>query len=628
MAKSLFVFGLAFMLYAYTISFDYAQDDAIVIKENMFTQEGLSGLSGIFSYDTFFGFFKEAGKDQLVQGGRYRPASVASFAIEQSIFGGNPYASHAINAMLYGLMCLLLFKLLIRLFEGSFGDQKTVETFAFVTALLFAAHPIHTEVVANIKGRDEIFVGLFGLFSIYMLFDRVRAPWKLIVAYISVLIAFFSKENAIIYIVIIPLSMWFFTDDRWNKKTMWLSSIPVFFMAAIYLVVRSQILDPTASSASMELMNNPFLKFDGSKMIPYDFTEKWATVIYNLGKYLQLIAFPFPLTSDYYPYHIPAKSFSNPLVLLSILTHLGLGFATIYGTIKKEKWAFGLLFYFGFLFLVSNVPLNIGTNVSERFAFIPSIGLITTLVYIIFSLGFSRKKIFQYSLPIILILFSFYTVYRSGVWKNDFTLLTTDVKYSSNSAKALHGAAGALSSESTKEKDETKRKEMILLSNEYLAKTLAVYPLYKNAYLIQGNNFYYMKEFEKARQSYESLLKLSPEHRNALQNLHVTTRDAGRYYGEVKNDLGKSIDYLIQAYNMNSKDYETVRLLGVCYGVGGQNEKAFRYFQEASDLSPQDPTAWLNLGNASYRIGDEESGKLYHEKAIELDPSLKNKITN
>ena len=59
-------------------------------------------------------------------------------------------------------------------------------------------------------------------------------------------------------------------------------------------------------------------------------------------------------------------------------------------------------------------------------------------------------------------LFSIYTVYRSRVWKNDFTLLTTDVLYSNQSAKALHGAAGALSEASTKEQDADKKKEMIL----------------------------------------------------------------------------------------------------------------------------------------------------------------------
>ena len=594
----------------------------------MFTQDGISGLGGIFGYDTFYGFFKKDGKDKLVEGGRYRPASVASFAIEQSLFGNNPHISHAINALLYALLCLLLYKLLIRLFEGSF-ETKKLETFAWVVALIFAAHPVHTEVVANIKGRDELFVGLFGLLAMYLLFDSVRSSRKLILAYISILVAFFSKENAIVFMIIIPLSMWFFTDNRWNRKSMLYSTLPVLAMGIIYLLVRSWVFSGNSGNevtVSTELMNNPFLKFDGTKMIPYDFTEKWATIIYNLGKYLQLMVFPFPLTSDYYPYHIPAKSFINPLVIFSALVHLTLGVATIYGGIRKKKWAFGLLFYFGFLFLVSNVPFVIGTNISERFIFIPSIGLITSAVYIVFNLGLTQKNIVTILFSFMLLVFSVYTIQRSSVWKNDFTLLTSDVHYSSSSAKALHGAAGALSEASSKETDELKKKEMILKSNSYLEKALNIYPLYTNAYLIQGNNYYYLKEFDKAIKSYETLLARSPENVNGLKNLQVALRDAGRYYGEKLNDLSKGISYLQQAYNLNSNDYETVRLLGISYGVGGNNEEAIRYFNEALKLNDQDAYAWFNLGNAHYKIGDIEKGKLYHDKAIALDGQIKNKI--
>ena len=76
------LFVLSVLLYANTFQHDFAQDDAIVITDNMFTTEGFSGLSGLFQYDTFYGFFKEEGKDKLVSGGRYRPLTPAMFAVE------------------------------------------------------------------------------------------------------------------------------------------------------------------------------------------------------------------------------------------------------------------------------------------------------------------------------------------------------------------------------------------------------------------------------------------------------------------------------------------------------------------------------------------------------------------
>lgn len=56
----LFAFG--FLLYANTFNHDFAQDDAIVITDNMFTKEGIDGIPGLLKYDTFYGFFKKKAK--------------------------------------------------------------------------------------------------------------------------------------------------------------------------------------------------------------------------------------------------------------------------------------------------------------------------------------------------------------------------------------------------------------------------------------------------------------------------------------------------------------------------------------------------------------------------------------
>lgn len=618
---SIGLFLLGFLLYAFTISFDYAQDDAIVIKENMFTQKGLSGISGIFSYDTFYGFFKQEGKDQLVQGGRYRPATLMTFAIEHSIFGNNPHVSHFVNALLYGFLCTLVFLFAWQFFYTVFKDKSRF-FFALACGILFASHPIHTEVVANIKGRDEIFVALFSLLSLYFLIrDKVKL-WHIVVGGLSALIAFFSKENAIALLVLFPLAIWISHDRLTNKKAVWLSFGLVVLAAMIYLIVRSSILGPTISQASTELMNNPFLKFDGSNMVPYSGEEKWSTIIYNLLKYIGLYLFPYPLTSDYYPYHITAKSFANPWVIISIIMHGAMLVATVWGLIKQEKWVLGLLIYFGYLFLVSNVPFNIGTNISERFLFVPSLGLgYFCMYFFIRFLGESPQKIMYFLIPVGL-LFSSYTVYRSQVWKNDFTLLTTDVKASPNSAKALHAAGGALSTASTEESDPEKKEQMIRQSNEYLERAIEIYPLYINPNLILGNNYYYLGEYENALDKYETLLKLDPDNENGLKNMAVVYRDAGRYYGEKQGDLRKSIQYLMEAYKIIPDDYEIVRLLGVSHGVAGDHQKAVEYFAKAAEISPEVAYAWFNLSKAHSMLGNEAEAIAAMRKAVELDPEI------
>ena len=113
---ALFVFAL--LLYVNTFNHKYAQDDAIVIYANMFTQQGISGFPGILSNDTFFGFFKEEGKAKLVAGGRYRPFTQLMFALEWQIFGDNPRVGHTVNMLLYGLLGLMLYNFLSLLVLG------------------------------------------------------------------------------------------------------------------------------------------------------------------------------------------------------------------------------------------------------------------------------------------------------------------------------------------------------------------------------------------------------------------------------------------------------------------------------------------------------------------------------
>ncbi|MFK7931868.1 MAG: tetratricopeptide repeat protein, partial [Saprospiraceae bacterium] len=147
----LLILGLSFLLYANTLTHDYTQDDAIVIYDNEFTTKGIAGIPDILKYDTFRGFFKEAGKDQLVAGGRYRPLTLVMFAVEVELFGQRPFIGHLVNILLYGLVGVILYLLLLQL--GISADKKArwwadnstqVYFLAFVTTILFVAHPIHT----------------------------------------------------------------------------------------------------------------------------------------------------------------------------------------------------------------------------------------------------------------------------------------------------------------------------------------------------------------------------------------------------------------------------------------------------------------------------------------------------
>lgn len=614
----LFVFG--FLLYANTIPHDYAQDDAIVITENMYTQKGISGIPSILSKDAFYGFFKEEGKAFLVQGGRYRPLSIITFAIEQSIFGGNPHISHAINALLYGFIGIFMYWVFAGLIH-KVKDEKSAILIGFVATLLYLFHPLHTEVVANIKGRDEIFVVLFGLISMYFFFVKKKSFINIFIACLSFGAALLSKENAVVWVVIFPLTMYFFNKEIRLKDG--IALLPFFALTIGFLVLRGMVLEPGISSVSQELMNNPFLKFDGTKMIDLDFSEKWGTVVLGLGKYLQLLIWPFNQTSDYYPYQIPISTLTSPLVLLSLVVHLALLILMFLGFLKKKIYAYGLLIYFGALFLVSNIPFSIGTNISERFLFFPTVGICLSIGCLLVRFLQKKENVLFSIIALICIIFGTQTILRNKVWKDDFTLLTKDVLRSNNSAKAYNGASGALSEKASTIQDKKLKKELARQSLEYAQKATELYPLYSNAYLIQGNNYFYLELYDEAIKSYEKVLSLEPENQDAIQNLSIVLREAGKYYGQKKGDLKKSLSLLKQAYVLNATDYETLRLLGTANAFSGDVQNALKYFQEAKNLKPELAGAWVNLGKAFGQLGDLEKAQQHFIKAKQLDPNVK-----
>ena len=106
---------ISIAIYFQTSSYGYVLDDAIVIEDNNYTKKGFGGIWEIMTTESMQGYFGE--QKNLVQGNRYRPLSLVSFAVEYGIFGDkNPGFSHFINILLYALSCILLmrcFQLLI-----------------------------------------------------------------------------------------------------------------------------------------------------------------------------------------------------------------------------------------------------------------------------------------------------------------------------------------------------------------------------------------------------------------------------------------------------------------------------------------------------------------------------------
>ncbi|MEM1217587.1 MAG: tetratricopeptide repeat protein [Bacteroidota bacterium] len=632
------IFLLGFGLYANTLGHDYTQDDAIVIYDNEFTMRGFDGMADILAYDTFRGFFKEEGKEKLVSGGRYRPFTLLMFATGVEFFSPEQHkiVGHLVNAILYGLTGLLLYFLVRQLTKPKFRESKSL-WLALVTSVLFVVHPLHTEVVANIKGRDEIMALLCSLGAAYMVlqyWDRKNAFW-LFGASVVFFIGLLSKENTITFLAVIPFMGYFFRDLNWKQQGKALLQLLV--ATAMFLALRSSILGVGLGEPSMELMNNPFLKWTGSQYVEFTVLEKYATILYTLGQYLFLHLIPHPLTHDYYPRHVEMMTFGDWQVLLSGLVYLAMGIYAILGIRKKDPIAFGFIYYLATLSIVSNIVFPIGTNMSERFVYMPSVGLCFAAAFgLYYLLGVPKKKPIhkaaRYQLVLILlslviVLFGAKTVLRNVAWKDNFTLFTTDVAVSVNSAKLQNSVGGELITQAVKEeRSESERQQMLQEAVVHLQKAVEIHLFYKNAYLLLGNANNYLKNYEASVQYYEEALRLDPNYSDAFRNKGLTLRDAGKFYGEEKGDLARSIDFLRKADAAMPGDFETLRLLGVAHGISGQAAEAIRYFEQAAALQPENPDALFNLGTAYQNAGQTEKAAEYHQRALSIDPDyLKNR---
>ncbi len=175
-------------------------DDELVTRGHALTSKGLAGIPEILTSQYY--------QDAMGYAYDYRPVVLVSFAIEHQFLGEHVWVSHAINVLLYGFMCFLLYRVLRRLFAG----YSYILSF-FIT-LLFAVHPVHTEVVASIKNRDEILAFIFGLlaFREAILYSTTAKLHRLLLVCLFFLLALFSKLTILPLAFIIPVVL--FIDKK------------------------------------------------------------------------------------------------------------------------------------------------------------------------------------------------------------------------------------------------------------------------------------------------------------------------------------------------------------------------------------------------------------------------------
>jgi tetratricopeptide (TPR) repeat protein len=576
--EALIIGIVVFIIYANSIPNGYALDDANVVQQNAYTQKGFAGIPDILSKDSFHGRHG----DRSYYSRYYRPLSLVTFAIEHGLWGDIPYVSHFINVLLYGITCIILWLTLKNYFFPHSSDLPLLIT------LLFAVHPIHTEVVANIKGRDEILSLLFALAALYLSFSHMqKRGWSALLAVcICFFLALISKENAVTYVGIIPLALFFFSTLSLRKIIQF--TFILLGVLAFYMLLRHRIVGGTSFDVpALDLMMNRF--FDSPP------GEKYATSFYIIAFYIRLLFYPHPLSWDYAYKEIPFFNFSDPAIWAVLGMHLLLVGGSLWLLPKKNPAAFGVLYFYMSIFLVSNLVLNIGGFVGERFLYQASVGFVIAIGVLLSKLPIPNLAIQRAVIlgitGLLIILGSGKTIARNFDWADNITLFLTDVNAAPGSARTNHAAGVINLFLSQKEKDPQKKKEYMDKAIAYLRKALAIYPKYADANLEIGRAFLILGEpdsVEKYWVKFQKDLMFSDEHPQVQQNKQ----------------------YLSDLYHRKAKEMH----------AAGKLEQALQLLDKALFHYPANHTAWYDKGVYLMPTNDLEQMTICFEKAVELNP--------
>lgn len=525
-ARAFWLIGLTGLLfYISSLNGEYALDDGIIIHQNDHVMKGVRGIKDILTHDAYESFYRRMCASEQLAGGRYRPLSAVSFAIEQEWIGpyrtglyskaedsnknglldegqvhfitpcGRPEKNyeyndfsdlngdgraqlnecfacwdkngnfrnepaedlnrdglfnevdcqlygaklrHFNNIWCYALGCMLLYLVMARYFFRSNPDL------AFLAALLFTMHPIHSEAVANVKSRDELFSLIFIALTFFYTFRylETRKVIYVLSTCLMLLLALLSKEYAVMLLLLIPLSVYFFTEHDFHLKQFLRTEAfrkafrvsLIFVICAVMMTYIKRDFDMHALPGAKPIRTfwffpfifivagifltgvnktNNFLKlmswlyfvvlfYIGMRWMavklkpgipeteilnnPYLLAtgeERFCTKVYVLLKYLILQCFPHPLSSDYSFNSILYRRFSSWDFLLSVLVHAAMLAGAVYFSLKKHLLGFAFLVYILFALLIGNVVMDIGATMGERLIFHASIGFCIFAAFLI-----------------------------------------------------------------------------------------------------------------------------------------------------------------------------------------------------------------------------------------------------
>jgi len=479
----------------------------------------------------------------------YVPLTVFSYMIEYSMFGENAKVFHGVNLILHIINAVLLLNILIRL------NLKYIYLLG-ITLVFFAISPLVTESVCWITERKDVLYCLFYFLAILQFLHYIQTKHLkyLVVCLVFFVLACLSKPMAISLPVLLSLYLIYTNTKEKNLFSQFKAQLPLLPFYGISLV--SAVIT-TYSLSSLGTVT--------ANIKNYNVIEKTGLVISELGYYF---------TKPFFPFHqqlfhlFPEKQvlFSSENILLFLVIGLVVMGSIAYHFFMKKNKLIGFLFLAWLVFLlpVLQIYSNTHSYVSERYFYVSIIFPVIIVFLLLQSLNI-KKTFYQFSLIILIVVFTVFTFKRSAVWKNSKTLFEDELK-----------------------KDP------------------------KNPLVLNNLGYYYnsKSEFMKAEPLLKAAAEIDSDNASYLTN-----------YGwalAATKQTDSAIVYLQKAIDINPNYGEALNNIGICYMQKHEPEKAADYFKKAYAAEPDNKDVLFNLGLYYFQSNQKEKGFPLLKKAYEL----------
>ncbi len=477
--------AVGFAVYGKTLSHEFAFDEYLLISEN-YSLHQVRNLPDFFTSKFWPG---------QARGIYYRPIITTSYALNYALGKTRARTYHATNLGFHLMNCFLVFILLARLRIPG----------AFLAALIFAVHPVHTESVTWISGRTDLIAVFFMLCAWlgWLKQEQTQGIKKAGLAICTILafaLAMLSKEIAIVF----PLLLIIF--DRTSIKKQAPVFILLLIVAGLYLIIRQAVLAGPGPEPAPAF-------FSGQSL----WTRIQVMALVWLV-YFRLLFIPYPLRVDYfYSQAYKPEEICGPVTWLALFCIILLVVLAIYHYRRRPLFS-RLILACAISLLPFSHLVSIPTLMAERFLYLASIFACVAVAWLLF-LVFQKYKSMAIACGVaLLMLFSALTIARNQDWQNGFRLWRVSIRQAPLLAEG-HNLLGIFA---------MKQGRFNLARQEYLA-ALRLDPEFSQARMNLSQIYYQSRDFDHAEKLLLIVIEQNPDLSSAHYNLALVYQARGEW---------------------------------------------------------------------------------------------------